>query len=374
MNGVSFRLRRAFSDLRVEGAGPLRETAAVGLGVFIGCLPVYGLHLLICWMAGSMLRLNRLKMYVAANISNPLVAPWLIFAEVQAGAHLRRGSFHALTPETFRTTDAAVFGIDFVVGSLFVGGVLAALAAVVTYATLSGSAADPGFTEAVRRAADRYVGTSIPAWEFGRTKLLRDPVYRAILCRGITGSGGTLLDIGCGQGLTLALLAEARRMFDAGALSFDPPPRFDQLIGIETRPRVARLARRALGDDAEVVEADARGIPLRPSRVILLFDVLQMMHAEQQEALLAAARSALEPDGVMLVREADASAGWRFVTVKLGNRLKALTFGAWRQPFHFRTEAEWRECFARHGLRADVRDESEGLPFANLLFRLTPDT
>ena len=163
-------------------------------------------------------------------------------------------------------------------------------------------------------------------------------------------------------------------MFDAGTLSGDPPPRFDQLIGIETRRRVARLARRALGDDAEVVEADARGIALRTSRVILLFDVLQMMHAEQQEALVAAAASALEPGGVLLVREADASAGWRFITVKLGNRLKALTFGAWRQSFHFRTEAEWRECFARHGLRADVRDESDGLPFANLLFRLTLDT
>jgi hypothetical protein len=164
-------------------------------------------------------------------------------------------------------------------------------------------------------------------------------------------------------------------MFDAGApLSVDPPPRFDHLIGIETRCRAARLARRALGDDAEVVEADARGIPLRPARVILLFDVLQMMHAEQQEALVAAAASALEPGGVMLIREADASAGWRFITVKLGNRLKAMTFGAWRQPFHFRTEAEWRECFARHGLRADVRDGGEGLPFANLLFRLTLST
>ena len=184
MIGASFRLRRAFSDLRVEGAGRLRETAAVGLGVFIGCLPVYGLHLLICWTAGSLLRLNRLKMYVAANISNPFVAPWLIFAEVQAGALLRRGSFHALTPQTLRTTDAAVFGIDFVVGSLFVGGILAALAAVVTYATLSGSAADPGFTETVRRAADRYVAASISRLGIraeqaaARSRLPRDSVSR----------------------------------------------------------------------------------------------------------------------------------------------------------------------------------------------------
>src|SRR5471032_1046202 len=107
MSRLPIRLRRIFYGLRTEGAGVLRETAAVGLGVFIGCLPLYGLHLLICWAAGSVLRLNRLKVYLAANISNPLVAPWLIFSEVQAGAWLRRGSFHALTPQEVRSSGAA---------------------------------------------------------------------------------------------------------------------------------------------------------------------------------------------------------------------------------------------------------------------------
>jgi hypothetical protein len=51
--------------------------------------------------------------------------------------------------------------------------------------------------------------------------------------------------------------------------------------------------------------------------------------------------------------------------------LKALVLGKWNQPFHFRTRAGWCECFARHGFRAEVRDAAEGLPFANLLFRLT---
>ena len=46
------RLRGMFGRLRTEGAGAARETAAVSLGVFIGCLPLYGLHLLICWTLG----------------------------------------------------------------------------------------------------------------------------------------------------------------------------------------------------------------------------------------------------------------------------------------------------------------------------------
>ena len=72
------QMRRLMRDLRTEASGPGREAVAVGLGVFIGCLPFYGFHLLMCLAAGWLLRLNRLKLYVAANISNPLMAPLLI--------------------------------------------------------------------------------------------------------------------------------------------------------------------------------------------------------------------------------------------------------------------------------------------------------
>ena len=90
--------------------------------------------------------------------------------------------------------------------------------------------------------------------------------------------------------------------------------------------------------------------------------------------MIAAAAAALEPGGVMLVREADAAAGWRFAAVRFGNRLKALAFGDWRQREYFRTIDEWLACFARHGLRAEVRPMSDGTPFANVLFRVSrPD-
>ena len=106
MRGVSARLRRRFQELRTEGAGARRETAAVALGVFIGCLPLYGLHLTICWLIGYVLGLNRLKMYFAANISNPFVAPWLVVVEVQVGAWLRRGTFHQVNREYIASTSA----------------------------------------------------------------------------------------------------------------------------------------------------------------------------------------------------------------------------------------------------------------------------
>ena len=76
---IRLGLRRYVHGLRTEGGTPRQEIAAIGAGVFIGCLPFYGFHLLICWAVGWLLGLNRVKMYLAANISNPFVAPWLLF-------------------------------------------------------------------------------------------------------------------------------------------------------------------------------------------------------------------------------------------------------------------------------------------------------
>jgi uncharacterized protein (DUF2062 family) len=374
MRRPPLRLRGTFHRLRTEGEGAGRETAAVSLGVFIGCLPLYGFHLAMCWTVGFALGLNRLKMYLAANISNPFVAPWLIFAEVQMGAWLRRGSFHSLSRQTITSTGIGVFGLDAVVGSLFVGGVLAVLAGTGTYVLMRGSGRDPMFADLVRRTSDRYLGGSITAWEFARGKLRMDPVYCATLSPDLLPPGGTLLDIGCGQGLMLALLVEARRAFieHRWPASSPEPPRFDRLVGIETRPRPAASAREALDGDAEVVHADLRTLTFEPAHAALLFDVLQLLHSDEQEALLGALAERLHPAGVVLIRETDPDVGWRFTAVRVGNALKALVFRTRKtQAFNPRTQAEWRDCFARHGFLSEARPMGGGTPFANVLFRLT---
>jgi Uncharacterized protein conserved in bacteria len=370
---LAARVRRAFYDLRTECTGAAREAAAIGVGVFIGCTPFYGFHLLICWAVGSVFRLNRLHVYLAANISNPMLAPFLIFAELQTGALMRRGAFQSLTLAAIRTTDVWSFGLDYLLGTVAVGAVLGTIAATGTYAALRGPSDDPAFAALIRGVSDRYVATSITAWEFARGKLRGDPVYRNALCGDLLPSGRALMDVGCGQGLMLALLAEAQRQVGSGAL---PPgcssfPRFDRLIGVEKRPRIARLARKALGPDAEILEQDAQSIATRSYSVVLFFDVLHLMSPDDQEAIVGIMAAALESGGVILVRDADASAGWRFAAVRTVNRLKAFLSGSWRQEFHFRTTLEWIECFGRLGLDADVRPMGDGTPFANVLFRLT---
>lgn len=371
--GLGARLRRFVWGLRTEGAGPAREAAAIGLGVLIGCSPLYGLHLVICWAAGWCLGLNRLKMYVAANISNPLMAPLIVLAELQTGAWVRRRELHALTLEAVRTTDPWMYGADLVIGSIVVGVVLGVIAGTATYLVARSNGVEPWFADLLRRAADRYLVTGITAWEFAKGKLRGDPVYRAVLAGGVLPSGGTLVDVGCGQGLMLALLAEARDAWTNGRWPpvLPPPATFDALIGIESRVRIAKMARRALAGDATIVEGDARQHVPPGARVVLFFDVLHMMPAGDQEALLRAVTRTLEPRGVILVRETDASAGWRFVAVHAGNRLKAFVTGNWRQTFHFRTAADWLACFEALGFRVQRQSAGDGTPFANELFVLS---
>jgi uncharacterized protein (DUF2062 family) len=365
------RLRRLVYQARTEGEGSTREAVAIGLGVLIGFSPFYGLHLAICLAAGWLLRLNRLKLYLAANVSNPFVAPVLVLGELQAGAWITRGEWHTLSLEAAREVDPWVFGADVLVGSVVLGGIFGVLAGMATWFSTRGQ--DSALAPIMRRAADRYMRASITAWEFARAKLRADPIYGAVIARRLLPSGGTLIDVGCGQGLMLALLAEAARAWDSGAwpASLPPPPRADHLVGIETRHRVARMARRALGEDATIVVGDARDHALKEARVRLFFDVLHMIPFADQERLLAASADTLEPGGVILVREADAAGGWRFVAVSAGNRAKALVTGSWRQTFHFRTADDWTELFARLGFRVSRFSAGTGTPFANVLFALT---
>jgi uncharacterized protein (DUF2062 family) len=370
--GAASSARHLARRLRIEGAGGTRDAVAIGIGVFVGCVPIYGLHLIVCWVLGWALRLNRLKMYLAANISNPLMAPLLILAELQIGAWIQRRDFHDLTLETVRATDPWVFGADIVIGSLILGATLGPLTGFLTWLSTRKADPDPVFSALTHRAADRYVSSSITAWEFARGKMRRDPLYRTVLRSGILPSGGLAVDVGCGQGLMLALLAEGAADWRRGTWPEpEPPPIFESLIGIETRARVAALARRALAGDATVVTGDARTHALQRCRAVFFFDVLHLLRLDDQERMLMSAARALEPGGVILVREADAAAGRRFGVVKFGNRLKAILFGNWTQTFHFRSTHEWTGCFRAAGFDVQTRSTGEGTPFGNVLFVLT---
>ncbi len=213
------------------------------------------------------------------------------------------------------------------------------------------------FAQAMSQACERYRPAGRFAYHFARGKLRWDPAYRALLEGDLIPREGTLLDLGCGGGLLLALLAEVRALGG-------PAPR---LIGVETRAGAASIARLALAGSAEIVTADVRERPLPSARVIVLFDVLSMMPARDQQALLVGLLRTLEPGGELLVREVDAAAGGRFRSVEASNRFKAWALGTQGVRFHFRTLAQWRAWLEAAGLRVETRPMGQGTPFGNVL-------
>jgi uncharacterized protein (DUF2062 family) len=365
------RLQRVVYTLRTEGGSRGQEASAIGLGLAVGFSPFIGLHLGMCIALGWLLGLNRLKLYLAANLVNPLIMPGVLFAEVQLGSWLRRGDAYALSMDAFSSMDPWHFGLDLLLGGMvlsIVGGLVAGL---LTYAALGRRYRDPHFTRLTAATADRYLGTSLTAWEFARAKLRGDPVYRAVLASEWLPSTGVLVDVGCGPGLLLALLAQA--VDDAHDGHWPPagwpsPPTALRLYGIELRARAAELARYALGDGAEIHTADAREAPLPEAiDLVTIFDVLHMLDRAAQAPLIARIAAAMRPGAILLVREADAAAGWRFRLVRLGNRITALIRGRWRPRFAFRTAAEWQAELAGLGFDVSVAPMGEGTPFANVL-------
>jgi uncharacterized protein (DUF2062 family) len=361
--------RRLFHRLRTEGNTPGRQAAAFALGTFIGCSPFFGFHLPLSFVAGWLFGLNRLKVYLASNISNPFMAPLLLFSEVQAGRWLRVGSLYPLSLDVFRAFNVWSFGADLVLGSLVVGAALASVAAGCTYGLARRPGASRAEADLFAAAADRYLASGIFAWEFANGKLRKDPVYREVLRLGLLPAEGTLVDLGCGRGLMLALLAAARERWTKGAWPAGWPPAPARLVlrGVELRGRIATSARQALGDAGAVDEGNLGGYELPPSRAVLLFDVLQMIPYDIQDRVLERVAHALEPGGVLILREADAAGGWRFRIVHAFNWMKGVFEGSFRRRFYFRTTEEWTRRLESLGLVVRCFSLREDSPLPNML-------
>jgi hypothetical protein len=85
--------------------------------------------------------------------------------------------------------------------------------------------------------------------------------------------------------------------------------------------------------------------------------------------VLEKAAAALEPGGLLLLREADAGAGLAFLATQWSERLLEVLRGRLRNRLHYRSAAEWSGLLESLGFSVAEEPMSAGTPFANVLFR-----
>lgn len=84
-------LRTLYQSLLLENSDPKSIAISVALGVFLGCTPLFGLHTILGLLLAIKLRMNKAGVFAGTHISNPLFAPFVIYASVQLGWFLRHG-------------------------------------------------------------------------------------------------------------------------------------------------------------------------------------------------------------------------------------------------------------------------------------------
>jgi len=373
--GYRRRVSRALVDmhylLRTEGGTPLRQALSVWLGVLIGCTPLWGVHLLLCMALGRLLGLSRIKCFVATHINNPLTAPFLIYFEIALGHWLLTGDWPSPDLAEARAAGLLSLGRDVFVGSLVLGTVLGAVLAAVAYFVGLRWSAAPLRVRLREEASRKYLETGIPNWEFVRAKLKFDTVFDYLIRSGDLSQDGRLLDLGCGRGILLALVASARTLFKGGDWPAEgpPPPGVLELTGVESRNRLVRTARTALGEEAEIREEDLATFDPPSCRIAVLLDVLHFLPFDDQERLLRRVAAAIEPGGSLILREPDAAAGARFALTRFAGRLFAILRGRWKRRLYFRSANSWMELVRQSGLSPESQPMSAGTPYARVLIR-----
>lgn len=224
-------------------------------------------------------------------------------------------------------------------------------------------------TALIDRASEPYRTAGAFAYNFARGKLRGDPVFRALLERGLLLGRGHILDLGCGQGLLAAWLKAAVHCYESGSWpqGWPPAPKPRSTRGIELMLRDVARARAALGPECEISQGDIRSADFGTTDAVVILDVLHYIGREEQLQVLKRVRAALPARGLLLLRIGDAEGGLRFRYSQWVDKLVMLFRGHATVATYCRSADQWRALLTECGFDVQATPMSQGTRFANVL-------
>jgi uncharacterized protein (DUF2062 family) len=114
-------LRDAWRRLRGGELKPERAAGSVGVGLFVGFLPTYGIQTLFCLLFTVPLRLDFPLAWVATNIANPVTALFIIALDIEVGGLLLRGKWTTLSTDDIDVKHLGGFLVDGMAGGVALG-------------------------------------------------------------------------------------------------------------------------------------------------------------------------------------------------------------------------------------------------------------
>ncbi len=114
---------------------PGHMSLSVGLGLFFGIVPIYGLQMILAATAAHWLRLNKAIALVASNISIPPLAPFVIGGGFILGHWMFTGEVLPLSLPDMKHAKVLEYVWEWLAGSVVLAILVAALGTAVTYLT-----------------------------------------------------------------------------------------------------------------------------------------------------------------------------------------------------------------------------------------------
>ena len=172
----------------------------------------------------------------------------------------------------------------------------------------------------------------------------------------ILPKNGTVLDLGCGEGLLsnyLAIASDKRK-----------------ITGIEIAPERLERAKKGIKNTSFKV-GDIVKIPYPKAETIVLFHVLHHLPGRAtQEKVLEKAKKSISKNGKLVIVEVHAKPTIKYLAAWIADNF--LVPWVFEKKFYtrayFRKEKEWLNLFKKMGFNVKVSEETSSRPFPNIIF------